>query len=160
MDGSNVMARVRERVDTWLAEFEEALAVRDIERVAGLFATSSFWRDLIAFTWNIATVEGREGVAELLRTTLDATGPWGFRTTEEPTEAGGVVEAWPVFETAVGRGQRAHHPELIGSCTSSGSRPSTPVRIESQLHPLAELCQVRRPRVKARFDRCARTAGR
>src|ERR1700754_2031864 len=111
MDGSNVMARVRERVDTWLAEFEEALAVRDIERVAGLFATSSFWRDLIAFTWNIATVEGREGVAELLRTTLDATGPWGFRTTEEPTEAGGVVEAWPVFETAVGRGQRAHHPE-------------------------------------------------
>jgi putative flavoprotein involved in K+ transport len=95
----------RERVDTWLADFEAALAARDAERAAGLFATTSFWRDLIAFSWNITTVEGREGVAELLRTTLDSTGPRGFRTTEEPTEAGGVVEAWLEFETAVGRGR-------------------------------------------------------
>ncbi|WP_433290975.1 NAD(P)-binding domain-containing protein [Pseudonocardia sp. CA-142604] len=95
----------RERVDTWLADFEAALAARDAERAAGLFATTSFWRDLIAFTWNITTVEGREGVAELLRTTLERTDPRGFRTTEEPTEAGGVVEAWLEFETAVGRGR-------------------------------------------------------
>src|SRR3954469_16702296 len=89
----------RTRVETWLADFEAALAARDAERAAGLFATTSFWRDLIAFTWNIITVEGREGVAELLQTTLDSTEPRGFRTTEEPTEAGGVVEAWLEFET-------------------------------------------------------------
>ena len=53
----------QERVDAWLADFEAALAVRDIDRVVAKFATDSFWRDLVAFTWNIKTVEGRDGVA-------------------------------------------------------------------------------------------------
>ena len=55
-----------ERVNAWLAEFESALAARDVDRAAGLFATSSFWRDLVSFTWNLTTVEGREGVTDLL----------------------------------------------------------------------------------------------
>jgi putative flavoprotein involved in K+ transport len=95
----------QQRVDAWLADFESALAARDVERAAGMFATTSFWRDLIAFTWNIKTVEGPEGVADLLRGTLDQTGPSGFHTTEEPTEADGVLDAWIGFETAVGRGR-------------------------------------------------------
>ena len=95
----------RGRVDAWLADFEAALAARDAERAAALFATTSFWRDLVSFTWNIRTVEGREGVADLLRATLDGTDPSGFRATEEPTEADGVTEAWIEFETAVGRGR-------------------------------------------------------
>jgi putative flavoprotein involved in K+ transport len=90
------------RVDAWLADFEAALAAKDAQRVAGLFATDSFWRDLIAFTWNIKTVEGRDGVADLVANT-DA-GASGFHTTAEPTEGGGVTEAWIAFETAVGRG--------------------------------------------------------
>jgi putative flavoprotein involved in K+ transport len=95
----------QQRVDAWLADFEAALAARDVERAAGMFATTSFWRDLIAFTWNIKTVEGPEGVADLLRSTLDPTDPSGFHTTEEPTEADGVLDAWIGFETAVGRGR-------------------------------------------------------
>ena len=96
----------RRRVETWLAEFEAALAARDVERAAGLFATTSFWRDLVAFTWNITTVENRDGVADLLRHTLDSTDARTFRITEgeEPDEADGVVTAWFTFETAVGRG--------------------------------------------------------
>ena len=54
------------RVDAWLASFESALKARDVEAAAGLFATESYWRDLVSFTWNITTVEGRDGVAELL----------------------------------------------------------------------------------------------
>ena len=61
----------RRRVETWLSDFAAALAARDADRAAGLFATTSFWRDLIAFTWNITTVEGREGVADLLRHTME-----------------------------------------------------------------------------------------
>ena len=34
-----------------------ALADRDIEGVVRKFATDNFWRDLVAFTWNIKTVE-------------------------------------------------------------------------------------------------------
>jgi putative flavoprotein involved in K+ transport len=94
-----------DRVAAWLAGFEEALAARDVERAAGMFATTSYWRDLVAFSWNITTVENRDGVSDLLRHTLDSTDPSGFTTTEPVEEADGVVTAWIAFETAVGRGE-------------------------------------------------------
>jgi putative flavoprotein involved in K+ transport len=94
----------RQRVDDWLAAFQSALRARDVQAAAGLFATECYWRDLVSFTWNITTVEGRDGVADMLTACLDAADPSGFATTEEPAEAGGVVEAWIRFETAVGRG--------------------------------------------------------
>jgi putative flavoprotein involved in K+ transport len=94
-----------ERTDAWLAAFEDALTARDVDRAAGAFAATSFWRDLIAFTWNITTVEGPEGVRDLLTATLEDTDPSGFRTSEEPTEADGTITAWIEFETAVGRGR-------------------------------------------------------
>ena len=93
------------RVDAWLANFESALKGRDIEAAAGLFATESYWRDLVSFTWNITTVEGRDGVSELLTGTLENTDPSGFATEEPPDEADGVVTAWITFETGVGRGR-------------------------------------------------------
>jgi len=92
------------RVDAWLADFESALVARDVDRAAALFATTSFWRDLVSFTWNITTVEGRDGVRDLLQATLASTEPHGFVTTEPPEEADGVTSAWIAFETAVGRG--------------------------------------------------------
>ena len=96
-------SRPKARVDAWLADFEAALAARDVQRAAGMFATDSFWRDLVSFTWNIKTVEGRDGIADMLCSRLDDTDPSGFRTSEEPTEADGVTEAWIEFETATGR---------------------------------------------------------
>jgi putative flavoprotein involved in K+ transport len=93
------------RVDAWLASFESALKSRDVETAAGLFATESYWRDLVSFTWNITTVEGREGVAGLLGDTLEGTDPSGFATEEPPDEADGVVTAWITFETGTGRGR-------------------------------------------------------
>lgn len=91
------------RVDAWLNRFETALVARDAEAAAALFAVDSYWRDLVSFTWTIKTVEGRDGVTGLLEATLDRIGPSGFRTTEPPTEADGVTEAWLEFETASGR---------------------------------------------------------
>jgi putative flavoprotein involved in K+ transport len=95
----------QERIDAWLADFELALASRDVERLVGKFAVDSFWRDLVAFTWNIKTMEGRDGIADMLTEQLAATDPAGFRTREAATDdGGGVVSAWIEFETAVGRG--------------------------------------------------------
>ena len=91
------------RADAWLARFESALEARDIEAAANLFATESYWRDLVAFTWNLKTVEGRDGVRDLLSATLDQTDPSGFQTEEPPDEADGVVTAWILLETRVGR---------------------------------------------------------
>ncbi len=93
-----------DRAETWFASFEDALKARDVARASALFATTSFWRDLIAFTWNLKTVEDPSGVADLLEHTLEATDPSGFHLTEPADEADGVVTAWFGFETAVGRG--------------------------------------------------------
>ncbi len=93
-----------ERAEAWLQQFEEALRARDIAGATAMFATTSYWRDLIAFTWNLKTVEGRDGVADLLGHNLDRVDPGGFGLTEPATEDGGVVTAWFGFETGVGRG--------------------------------------------------------
>jgi putative flavoprotein involved in K+ transport len=93
------------RVDAWLADFQQALTARDVDRVVELFAPTCFWRDLVSFTWNITTAEGSDEVRALLAETLDRTDPRGFRVAEPPTGADGVDEAWIEFETAVGRGR-------------------------------------------------------
>jgi putative flavoprotein involved in K+ transport len=95
----------QERVDAWLADFESALAVRDIERAVNMFAVDSFWRDLVAFTWNLKTMEGRDSIAAMLTERLAPTDPARLRTREAPSDDGdGVVSAFIEFETAVGRG--------------------------------------------------------
>lgn len=94
----------QQRVDAWLADFEAALAVRDIERVVAKFAIDSFWRDLVAFTWNLKTVEGRDGIADMLTARLVEADPGRFRTRETPTVDGDVTSAFIEFETAMGRG--------------------------------------------------------
>ena len=94
-----------ERTDAWLAAFEDALTAGDVDRAAGMFAATSFWRDLVAFTWNITTVENPAGVTELLTATLERTEPRSFAVEEPPGEADGVTTAWFTFETAVGRGR-------------------------------------------------------
>ena len=94
----------QQRVDAWLADFESALAVRDIERVAGMFAVDSFWRDLVSFTWNIKTLEGRDQISEMLGARLIETDPSGFHTREPATADGDVVSASIEFETGAGRG--------------------------------------------------------
>lgn len=94
----------QERVEAWLADFEAALAVRDVDRVVQKFAVDSFWRDLVAFTWNIKTLEGRDGIAAMLAARLAETDPSGFRTREPATEDGDVISAFIEFETGLGRG--------------------------------------------------------
>jgi putative flavoprotein involved in K+ transport len=93
-------------VMAWLSAFEHALAAGDPAAAAALFLADCYWRDLIAFTWNIKTLEGRAAITEMLEETLSRVQPANWRITEgeEPTDTGGVVEAWIDFETAVGRG--------------------------------------------------------
>ena len=96
---------VERTVSEWLERFNAALADRDAGAAADLFASTSFWRDLVALTWNLKTVEGPDGVRDMLEHTLGSARPRGFRVTDPPTEADGVIEAWLGFETDVGRGE-------------------------------------------------------
>ncbi len=97
----------RDTVQDWLARFDAALSAADADAAAELFVADSFWRDLVAFTWNIRTVEGPDGVRDLVGATAARVAPtnWRIADGEEPSETAGITEAWLTFETAVGRGQ-------------------------------------------------------
>jgi putative flavoprotein involved in K+ transport len=94
------------RAQTLLDRLGSALAAGDPQVAANLFASESYWRDLVAFTWNIKTVEGREEIADMLRATLAHAKPRHFAldATQAVSDAGGVLEAWFTFETETGRG--------------------------------------------------------
>ncbi len=95
-----------DQVSAILTEFGAALAAGEIDRAVAMFQDDCYWRDLVTFTWNIKTVEGRAEVADMLRHQLAATQPSNWRIAEgEPvTEDGGVTTAWISFETGVARG--------------------------------------------------------
>lgn len=93
------------RVSRWLSGFAAALARSDIAATVAMFDTDCYWRDLVSFTWNIKTLEGRDAIAEMLATTLARVRPYAWSIAEAANEADGVTEAWLDFETAIARGK-------------------------------------------------------
>ncbi|MDQ3260102.1 MAG: NAD(P)/FAD-dependent oxidoreductase [Pseudomonadota bacterium] len=95
----------------WLAAFDDALQRRDSFAAAELFLPESHWRDILAFTWHLETMDGVAEIRAALSETVANTQPKGFRidpkrtpprwVTRAGTEA---IEALFSFETAVGRG--------------------------------------------------------
>ncbi|CAH2925419.1 MAG: Flavin-containing monooxygenase [uncultured Paraburkholderia sp.] len=89
-----------------LESLEAALKRADTQAAVDLFQPDCYWRDLVAFTWNIKTLEGREQIAAMLDAQLTAIKPSKLRLVDnEPaTEADGVTQGWITFETGVARG--------------------------------------------------------
>jgi len=98
------MTTPTERVSGWLTDFGAALARGDIDSATPMFAEQSYWRDLVSFTWNIKTMEGRDEIADMLHAQLEHIVPTGFAIVGEATDADGVTDGWFDFETAVARG--------------------------------------------------------
>ncbi|MBV8448991.1 MAG: NAD(P)/FAD-dependent oxidoreductase [Hyphomicrobiales bacterium] len=92
------------RVSKWLSVFGQALKRGDVETAASMFAKDSYWRDLVAFTWNIKTAEGRDAIAAMLEATLASARPEKLRLEGEASEADGITDGWFTFETQVARG--------------------------------------------------------
>ena len=97
---------VHDQVSEVLDRLGGALSRGDVEAALACFQDGCYWRDLLTFTWNIRTMEGKAQIREMLEAQLEATMPNGWRVAEgeAPAEEGGVVTAWIAFETALARG--------------------------------------------------------
>ena len=102
---NNVSAAESAAMAAWLLTFEAALSKSDAKAAAALFADECYWRDLVSFTWNILTLEGRAAIEAMLTATLSKVKPSNFLIEGEATGAGAVTEGWFTFETAVSRGR-------------------------------------------------------
>ncbi|MDM0115888.1 NAD(P)/FAD-dependent oxidoreductase [Variovorax sp. J22R133] len=90
---------------TWFSDFGDALAKGDVDAAVDLFEADSYWRDLVAFTWNIRTQEGPDAIRAMLKARLADVAPSNFAIEGDATEADGITEAWFTFETRVARGR-------------------------------------------------------
>jgi len=100
------------QVADWLGALDKALQRGDAAAAAALFNDESYWRDMVSFTWNIATAEGNAKVREMIERAVLPAKPTAWAIEGEATEAGGVTEAWITFETGVARGYG--HLRLMG----------------------------------------------
>jgi NAD(P)-binding Rossmann-like domain len=116
MPGARMLAKTETEsaataAENWLAQFERALAEPDDVLLKTLFHTDSYWRDVLALTWHIKTVEGSDAILSELKAHVGRVRPAGFRTApnrtapRHVTRAGSnAIEAIFRFETADGRG--------------------------------------------------------
>src|SRR5262245_10796597 len=98
-------------VDRWLEEFERALTEYDDVLLKTLFHPDSHWRDVLALTWHIQTINGSDAIIRELKAHVGRAKPTGFgidthRTAPRHVTRAGTdaIEAIFRFETAEGRG--------------------------------------------------------
>ena len=99
------MSTPTELVSGWLSTFGAALSRNDIVAAVEMFGDDCYWRDLVTFTWNIKTVEGRDEIRDMLDATLEATRPSSWQIDGEASGDATLAEGWFTFETGVARGR-------------------------------------------------------
>lgn len=97
--------------DNWLARFEDALAKSDHGALKTLLHPDSHWRDVLALSWNIQTVNGADAILKELKLYAPGAAPNGFAVDPDRAPPRKVmragtdaIEAIFRFETKVGRG--------------------------------------------------------
>ena len=89
-----------------LDRFGTALGAGDIDKAVDCFQDDCYWRDLVTFTWNIKTMEGKDQIRAMLESQLSAVKPshWRIAEGEDATGDDALIEGWISFETDVARG--------------------------------------------------------
>ena len=100
------------QISSWLADFGTAVSRGEFDRAASMFGDESYWRDRVAFTWNLKTAEGPQQIQAMLEATMPNSAPVIFAIQGVGSDAIGVTVAWFTVETASGRGRG--HLRLIG----------------------------------------------
>src|SRR5271154_7575014 len=98
-------------VENWLTQFERALADRAVGALRSLFLAESYWRDALALSWNLQTVNGVDAITNELAAVTAALAPCHLKVDPERARPRRVaragtetIEAIFKFETRQGRG--------------------------------------------------------
>src|SRR5260370_40894175 len=88
------------KVSDLLNALDKALSAGEVGRVVDLFQTDCYWRDLVTFTWNIKTMEGKEQVRDRLKARLVDRKPsnWKIDDAEDASETDGITVSCIRFE--------------------------------------------------------------
>ncbi len=89
----------------WVENLDERLAQRDLDGALQLFAEECHWRDLLLFSWNLVTLEGKPAIRDMLETRLEQTRPEQWKLEGEATLNNGVLEGWIRLETDAAQGK-------------------------------------------------------
>jgi thioredoxin reductase len=141
--------------DNWLARFEDALAKSDEGGLKTLFHSDSYWRDVLALSWNIQTVNGADAILKELKLHAPGAAPSGLavdpdRAAPRKVMRAGIdaIEAIFKFETKVGRG--AGIIRLIPDAADSNALKAWTLLTElGELKGFEEQLGVSRPRGSA-----------
>ncbi|MEN9391581.1 MAG: hypothetical protein RL017_879 [Pseudomonadota bacterium] len=87
-------------IQNWLNDFNSALLSKNLESVTALFNDDCYWRDLLCFTWNIKTLEGKKEIHAMLQCCLNNTQPSNWQLNKIISEEENKIEAIISFETA------------------------------------------------------------
>ena len=74
-------------VESWLAQFEDALAKPDDGALKTLFHPDSYWRDVLALSWTLQTVNGRDAILKTLKSQAAAGRALGLCRRSRPRRA-------------------------------------------------------------------------
>jgi cation diffusion facilitator CzcD-associated flavoprotein CzcO len=98
-------------VENWLAQFARAVASPDHGLLETLFHPASHWRDVLALTWQIRTVNGSDAILSELKVHVGRANPTGFEIDPDRTAPRSITRAGTHaiegifrFKTADGRG--------------------------------------------------------
>lgn len=106
-----VPRNITETASAWVAEFDRAIAARDVAALGRLFAPDSHWRNICGIGWDFITISGGDDIVAALLARCGAVGAGQFELAVERhpprhnTVAGvEVIEAPVKFQTENGSG--------------------------------------------------------
>ncbi|KAH7878743.1 uncharacterized protein C8R40DRAFT_1091012 [Lentinula edodes] len=76
----------------WFNQFATCLKDNDVEGTLGLFNNESYWRDILAFTWDFRTFIGTNNIKQFLKDRLSISQPKAFKLRDELL---GVQQPYP-----------------------------------------------------------------
>jgi hypothetical protein len=107
--------------EKWLNQLEQSIAAPDTTNIKSLFLPESYWRDVLALTWNIQTICSQDDICEALFFALKKTGAYQLKldlSDNPPVLINRVgtdtIEAFFKFQTTAGRSRG-----IIRLCTDA-----------------------------------------